>query len=609
EKTIKVELLLEGGTDHYLDALSETDDISYMTGETITYAFRIKGGYKLRYMVYKDNAEDNLYGNEEIGIDTKSEPKTNKYVKQGVYEGDVFKFSTKMNKAGAIEVKLEVLDSNDKVVSMFRHTVIVDFDNVKPAVEAPTYYLDKNGDKVESTVAEFYAASKVEWAPMLAKIREEVNSDKFQAYWSAKKAGAVYDGTYIYATRKTDVNGYLLYDIQIATEEPSKVLAGATKVSDLFADTTNKKFLYNDHTSRPSSFNLTISPDATEGSLGVTGSFQGYGDAASAGKLTSKYVLYVNMNSHGILNNQDSAYYTAIHKVKSLEGGTKGFFNEFNPTDNVGTEKSPTELYAYGIVKRDHFGLQFAKMLPEYNPDSRNAVSGGSMGGFRSVMAAAFDSSIKRVDAAYTWMASVGGRENGKVAGGFMPAHTIGIQYFSTVNAAATLGRDVTLNLTSCGMGDYTSPPSGIIAAYNMATCKKSIELRQYREHGTVRTITHFDMKRSAEAGAVEYEAMPEGFNGATISEDEMLNAYRGHTEWRIYSIKTAADEIKPSAGGTAYYFSSKGSSLNDGLSPQKPLRTLEDLTNLESKLKAGDVVYFERGSIFRGGYTASVDG
>ena len=609
EKTIKVEQLLEGGTDHYLDALSETDDISYMTGETITYAFRIKGGYKLRYMVYKDNAEDNLYGNEEIGIDTKSEPKTNKYVKQGVYEGDVFKFSTKMNKAGAIEVKLEVLDSNDKVVSMFRHTIIVDFDNIEPAVEAPTYYYDEDGTKVESTVAEFYAASKVEWAPMLAKIREEVNSDEFKAYWSAKAANAVYDGTYIYAERKGDVNDYYLYDIYVATEEPSKVVAGATKVSDLFADATNKKFLYNDHTVRPASFNLTLRKTSVDGTLGVTGSFQGYGDAASASKATSDSALFVNMNSHGILNNQDSAYYTAIHKVKSLEGGTKGFFNEFNPTDNVGTEKSPTELYAYGIVKRDHFGLQFAKMLPEYNTDSRNAVSGASMGGFRSIMAAAFDNSIKKVDCAYTWMGSIGGRENGKVAGGFMPAYTIGIQYFSIENAVATFGSDVTLNLSSCGLGDYTSPPAGLVAAYNAATCKKSIMLRQYREHGTARTITHYDMKRSAEAAAVEYEAMPEGFNGATISEEEMLNAYRGHTEWRIYSIKTAADEIKPAAGGTAYYFSSKGSSLNDGLSPQKPLRTLEDLTNLESKLKAGDVVYFERGSIFRGSYTASVDG
>ncbi|MBO5726694.1 MAG: acetylxylan esterase, partial [Clostridia bacterium] len=311
----------------------------------------------------------------------------------------------------------------------------------------------------------------------------------------------------------------------------------------------------------------------------------------------------------GILNNEASSYDTASHKVKSLEGGTKGFFNEFNSTSDVGVEKSPTELYAYGIVKRDYFGLQFAKMLPEYNPDSKNSATGGSMGGFRSVMAAAFDSSIKTVNAAYTWMASVGGRENDKIAGGFMPAHTIGIQYFSTVNAAAMLGSDVTLNFTSCGLGDYTSPPAGIIAAYNAATCNKTIELRQYREHGTTRTTRHYDMFRQAASVKTEAVAMPSGLNGQTLTETQVLNEYRGYTDYRIAQILTTKDEIKPQEGGKAYYVSNNGSSSNDGLTTATPLKTIEDVNNLESKLKAGDVVYFERGSIFRGQLKANVDG
>ncbi|MBO5726214.1 MAG: acetylxylan esterase, partial [Clostridia bacterium] len=328
------------------------------------------------------------------------------------------------------------------------------------------------------------------------KIQDEVNSDAFQEFWSAKAAGGVYNGTYIYMERKSDKNGYMLYDVQIATEEPSAVIEGATKVRDIIADTTNNKFLYDDYTVRPSSFNLTLKAGSAAGSLGVTGAFQGYGNASSAGTAGSSSVLYVNMNSHGALNNQSSAYYSAFHSVNSKKGGSGGFFNEYNPNAGTGIEKSPTELYAYGIIKRDHFGLQFAKMLPEYNPDSKNAVSGGSMGGFRSVLAAAFDSSIKTINASYTWMGSIGGLETDKIAGHFMPAHSIGMQYFSTVHAAATLGKDVTLNLLACGLGDYTSPPVGLVAAYNAATCNKSIELRQYREHGTTRTANHFDMRR-----------------------------------------------------------------------------------------------------------------
>ena len=494
--TIQVERVLEGGTDHYLDDVVQTDDISYVVGETITYSFRIKGTYKLKYTVYKDNAAQNVYGNEFVKTDTANFPHTNEYVKQGTYTGDVLKFSTQMKQPGAVWVLLQVYDANNKKVASFNHTVIVDFDNVTPAVASPTYYYDEEGNKVNSTVAEFYQSSKNEWAPMLEKIQEEVNSEAFQAYWSAKEAGAIYNGTYIYAERKANKNGYLLYDIQIATEEPSEVLAGATTVRDIIANTTNNKFLYDDYTVRPSSFNLTLKPGAAEGSLGVSGAFQGYGNANSAGTAGSNSVLYVNMNSHVALNNQSSAYYSAFQSVSSKKGGSGGFFNEYNPNAGTGIEKSPTELYAYGIIKRDHFGLQFAKMLPEYNPDSKNAVSGGSMGGFRSVLAAAFDSSIKTIDASYTWMGSIGGLETDKIAGHFMPAHSIGMQYFSTVHAAATLGKDVTLNLKACGLGDYTSPPVGLVAAYNMATCNKSIDLRQYREHGTTRTANHYDMRR-----------------------------------------------------------------------------------------------------------------
>ena len=102
--------------------------------------------------------------------------------------------------------------------------------------------------------------------------------------------------------------------------------------------------------------------------------------------------------------------------------------------------------------------------------------------------------------------------------------------------------------------------------------------------------------------------AMPEGMDGKTLSESEMLDAYRGHTDWRISEIRTTEDTIQPAEGGTAYYVSSiNGKSTNNGRSPEKPLSTLKDVNKL--KLKAGDVVYFERGSIFRGQLLAKVEG
>ncbi|MEE1198024.1 MAG: hypothetical protein U0K54_02630 [Acutalibacteraceae bacterium] len=61
---------------------------------------------------------------------------------------------------------------------------------------------------------------------------------------------------------------------------------------------------------------------------------------------------------------------------------------------------------------------------------------------------------------------------------------------------------------------------------------------------------------------------MPTGNNGATLTEEEMLSQYRGYTDWRIASIRTTADGVQPTSGGTAYYFSNSGKSTNDGLTP-----------------------------------------
>ena len=49
---------------------------------------------------------------------------------------------------------------------------------------------------------------------------------------------------------------------------------------------------------------------------------------------------------------------------------------------------------------------------------------------------------------------------------------------------------------------------------------------------------------------------------------------------------------------GRCYYFSTSGDDGNDGLSPEKPLRTLEKLNSLE--LASGDVVLFRRGDTWR---------
>ncbi len=68
-------------------------------------------------------------------------------------------------------------------------------------------------------------------------------------------------------------------------------------------------------------------------------------------------------------------------------------------------------------------------------------------------------------------------------------------------------------------------------------------------------------------------------------------------------SVLNAKSEYSVEQGGKIYYFSAQGNDQNDGLSAERPLKTLEQLAKLP--LKSGDVVLFKRGELFRGNIQA----
>ena len=87
-------------------------------------------------------------------------------------------------------------------------------------------------------------------------------------------------------------------------------------------------------------------------------------------------------------------------------------------------------------------------------------------------------------------------------------------------------------------------------------------------------------------------------YTSGTVTMEEFESKYRPYTDWRIYEIRTTKNEFKPADGGTAYYVSNRGNAENDGLSPETPM---PDYASVRKKgLKTGDVIYFERGSIWR---------
>lgn len=81
-------------------------------------------------------------------------------------------------------------------------------------------------------------------------------------------------------------------------------------------------------------------------------------------------------------------------------------------------------------------------------------------------------------------------------------------------------------------------------------------------------------------------------------SADELVAEYRRLTDEKIAEIKAAqAPEIPE--GATVYYVSPDGKASSDGLSPETAWKKLGE-KQLE-KLKSGDFVLFQRGSVYRG--------
>ena len=102
-------------------------------------------------------------------------------------------------------------------------------------------------------------------------------------------------------------------------------------------------------------------------------------------------------------------------------------------------------------------------------------------------------------------------------------------------------------------------------------------------------------------------DSLSDALTDVTLSEAEVIDSFYDDTQTRIDSIHTTDSAIQPTNGGTSYYVSNSGSDDNDGLSPETPIATISAVNRLN--LKAGDVVYFERGDVWRGTVKAYMHG
>jgi len=102
------------------------------------------------------------------------------------------------------------------------------------------------------------------------------------------------------------------------------------------------------------------------------------------------------------------------------------------------------------------------------------------------------------------------------------------------------------------------------------------------------------------DTSAPEEDPLP--YTLMTVADDGLIESLWAKTRAKIDAIMQATNELKPAEGGTVYYVSAKnGNDKADGLTPETAWQTLSRVIVKSRKtIKAGDVVAFERGGIYR---------
>ena len=182
------------------------------------------------------------------------------------------------------------------------------------------------------------------------------------------------------------------------------------------------------------------------------------------------------VSAHGFEMGHDEAYYRAERaKVKS-----NGFGHGFDPEQNADPEKT----YYAGMTYRILRALEYVKTRPEWNGKDI-VVRGGSQGGLQSIWAAALDHDVTACDVSIPWNCDIGGTELGRNRGDWYVKWVPALGYYDTCSMAPRIPKTCRVTVSMAGLGDYTCPPTGVMAFYNALTCPKSILFVQNARHGS----------------------------------------------------------------------------------------------------------------------------
>ncbi len=267
-----------------------------------------------------------------------------------------------------------------------------------------------------------------------------------------------------------------------------------------------------------------LSMPKTDGKLKLKIRFMGY-SVVGADKIFEDGFAVLCINAHGIENHLPKV--EIEHKYKQLLG------YGFNEQENA----SPYTAYWRNMMIRN---LSAAKWLASYDRWDKNVyiAAGGSQGALQATTVAAHNDKITFLDIAIPWFCNLNG-ENCGYMGGWRPKFAEGLRYFDTAAQATRVKCPVKI---VAYLGDYTCPPSSIMALYNNFNVNKSLDFVQNGTHGyrppqrdafclrhdPERDTDEIRIGRYRHFKGKEYEVLSVAYNSETLESTVVYRALYG---------------------------------------------------------------------------------
>ena len=242
---------------------------------------------------------------------------------------------------------------------------------------------------------------------------------------------------------------------------------------------------------RPVTGWLTIPRNPKAGGCPIQANFDGYGCISAKPNpinYGSGQIIRFSVNAHGYdMVGQDDQYYKdfndSINKTgRTINGTTYSYALAPSDYDN------PTNTYFYYMAMRVMRAFDYLKTRPEW--DGTNIfATGGSQGGLQTMWAGSLVDGITKITPSITWGCDIG---DPMPSPGPLLSRTWGIPsvpgayYFDAALHAKRVPRSCTAEITRVGLGDYTSPPRGVLLSYHNLQCAATATLVQGSDHGYV---------------------------------------------------------------------------------------------------------------------------